>query len=397
MPSCSTAREQRGGRGGRAGPAGERSPSLWPPLPCPVPHLPWINRDPSHRGPGKGRGAGVRSQPLWPAEGTRTHPHRGARAVPGRRGARPSPARPVPYVRRLPQAVEAGGEAEEGDEGQGGRAGGGGRGGTRRRPRPPAGLPLPRRHPRAPAARCSAPGAAHAGPECGGARGTPGDAVPAMRGRQPPSPERRPGRRWAPPPPRYAALAPRSPRGREGSGGRWRRHGRWERGLGRPLSAFGLRGPRSVRPRRWLWLVAPREGRDGGSREERAPAALACTRVSVAVESKEFNPVLNKMLRCAGAFSRAPYLEYFIGVYCSHQFLLKRYLEFRSKSVLSAFHLNPAEYKLCLSGAEVSPTAAPKQQCICAGRWAWWVSGKVRDLVCPSASHISPGKRWYAE
>lgn len=220
-PPRSASPEQRGERvGGRGpGPGWPESTALPRGPPCQDPLIPppACNKHRSlpsramrgRTGAWEGGEAGGRARRRKPAVSGRrrtpTHsPGLGLGPPPPGRCPAPAPPRPVPDVRWLRQAVEAGGEAEEGDESQrrrasrGERRGGGG--GARRPPRHPAGLPPPqraaararpglaaprRRHPRASAARSTGPGAAHPGRRrrrrspgrAGGARGTLGGVV----------------------------------------------------------------------------------------------------------------------------------------------------------------------------------------------------------------------------
>lgn len=221
-PPRSASPEQRGERvGGRGpGPGWPESTALPRGPPCQDPLIPppACNKHRSlpsramrgRTGAWEGGEAGGRARRRKPAVSGRrrtpTHsPGLGLGPPPPGRCPAPAPPRPVPDVRWLRQAVEAGGEAEEGDESQRRRASrgerrGGGGGGARRLPRHPAGLPPPqraaararpglaaprRRHPRASAARSTGPGAAHPGRRrrrrspgrAGGARGTLGGVV----------------------------------------------------------------------------------------------------------------------------------------------------------------------------------------------------------------------------
>lgn len=243
-----------------------------------------------------------------------------------------APPQPVPDVRRLRQAVEAGGEAEDGDESQRRRASRSGRGGGT--PRQLAGLPLPqrarlgpaaprRRHPRGSSAgtRASHPGrrspgrsgAGHAGrcsPAAAGpsARSPEGRARPevgsALTARSP----RRVAARdelcrgqgtrfWLP------TLPAERPHRAGGERGQWRRRDWRERGLGRRLLATASAAAWDRGLNQLLVPRTPRQGRDGGIREDGTPVhstaytALRCPGPhpgSVSVESKEFAPMLNK-------------------------------------------------------------------------------------------------------
>lgn len=206
--------------GSGAGPGWERSASSW--LRCHGPVRPGMNRDRSHAGHGRG-GEGARAGSpgavlgagfpggLWGGGGHAPTRTRQCPAVLGRRGARPGPARTIRA------AAPAGG-------GSGRRSWAGWRGPAR-----PGGW---RRAGLRDAAAAPGPGGAPAGAAASAgiragrgaswarSAGHAGGCSPGMRGRAALSAERRPGRRWALlPPPRYAALAPRSPRGAGGERG----------------------------------------------------------------------------------------------------------------------------------------------------------------------------------